>query len=291
MKVVGFTIVRNAVKYDYPVVEAIRSILPLCDEVVVSIGDSEDQTIELINSIDDPKLKIVHSEWDLTLRQGGKLLAEETNKAMAETSDDADWLIYIQADEIIPEDSHDIIRQSMERYLEQKEVDGLLLSYMHFYGSYDYYAASSKWYGHEIRVIRNHIGAYSYRDAQGFRKGDNEKLHVKSIDAYVYHYGWVKHPEKMQLKRQDFNKLYHDDAWVKANIPQIDQFDYHEAVTELRRFEGNHPEVMRERIQKLNWAFSYDISFNKVPFKDKIKLFLKQYLGWDLSYRNYRLLK
>ncbi len=34
MKVVGFTIIRNAVKYDYPVVEAITSVMPLCHKAI-----------------------------------------------------------------------------------------------------------------------------------------------------------------------------------------------------------------------------------------------------------------
>ena len=44
----GFTIVRNAVKLDYPIVPAIRSILDMCDEVVVNVGRSEDGTRELV---------------------------------------------------------------------------------------------------------------------------------------------------------------------------------------------------------------------------------------------------
>ena len=38
MKVSGFTFVRNVVKYDYPVVESIRSILPVVDEFIVNVG-------------------------------------------------------------------------------------------------------------------------------------------------------------------------------------------------------------------------------------------------------------
>jgi len=51
MKISGFTIIRNAIKNDYPVVEAITSILPVVDEMIVSVGDSEDDTEELIKSI------------------------------------------------------------------------------------------------------------------------------------------------------------------------------------------------------------------------------------------------
>ncbi|MBM3912615.1 MAG: glycosyltransferase family 2 protein, partial [Sphingomonadales bacterium] len=45
MKVSGFTFIRNAVLLDYPILEAIRSILPLCDEIVVAVGKSEDETL------------------------------------------------------------------------------------------------------------------------------------------------------------------------------------------------------------------------------------------------------
>ena len=69
MKVSGFTFVRNAVKYDYPVVESIRSILPVVDEFIVNIGRCEDGTLELIRSIGDPKIEIVESVWDATLRK------------------------------------------------------------------------------------------------------------------------------------------------------------------------------------------------------------------------------
>ena len=64
MKVAGFTFIRNAVKNDYPVVEAITSILPLCDEFVVALGNSDDGTGDLIRSINSPKIKIVNTVWD-----------------------------------------------------------------------------------------------------------------------------------------------------------------------------------------------------------------------------------
>jgi len=37
MKISGFTIIRNAVMNDYPVLEAIQSILPVVDEMVVLV--------------------------------------------------------------------------------------------------------------------------------------------------------------------------------------------------------------------------------------------------------------
>src|SRR4051812_33586569 len=116
MKVSGFTIVRNAIKYDYPIVEAITSILPLCDEVIVAVGKSEDETLQLIRSIGSPKIKIIETVWNESLREGGKVLADETNKAFAGIAADADWAFYIQGDEVIHEKYLPVIREAMEKY-------------------------------------------------------------------------------------------------------------------------------------------------------------------------------
>ena len=83
MKITGVTIIRNAQKNDYPVVEAISSILPVVDEMIISIDRGEDDTEQLIKSIVSDKIKLVYSTWDMSLREGGKVYAVETDKAMA----------------------------------------------------------------------------------------------------------------------------------------------------------------------------------------------------------------
>jgi len=74
MKVSGFSFVRNAVKLDYPVVESIMSILPMVEEFVISVGKSDDGTLEMIRALNEPKIKIIESIWDDSLRSGGKVL-------------------------------------------------------------------------------------------------------------------------------------------------------------------------------------------------------------------------
>lgn len=291
MKVSGFTFIKDAITYDYPIVESIRSILPICDEIVVAVGKSTDDTLDLIRSIDNPKIKIIETVWDETKRKGGRVLSQETDKAFAAISDDSDWAFYIQGDEVVHEQYLDTIRHAMQSQLDRKEVDGLLFKYKHFYGSYDYIGASSNWYQHEIRIVRNDRSIYSYRDAQGFRKADNCKLRVHPIDAYIYHYGWVKEPQAMQKKHINFNKYWHDDQWIEQNIIGTDEFDYNSAINELRAFEGTHPEVMQERISKKNWQFRHDISYSHKSTKDSIKAFLKKYMGINLEYQNYIVVK
>lgn len=290
MKVTGFTFIRNAIKYDYPVVESIRSILPVCDDFVVAVGNSEDGTLELIKNIDPGKIRIIETVWDDSLRTGGVVLAKETDKAFQAIGDDTDWCFYIQGDEVVHEQYLDNIHAGMQQWKDNKNVDGLLFKYLHFYGSYDYAGSSTKWYPHEIRIIRNDKRIYSYKDAQGFRKGNDEKLCVKPLDAYVYHYGWVKEPAAMQRKQEQFNKLWHDDEWVEKNVVKADAFDYAGHIDALELFKGTHPAVMQERINRLNWKFDYDISFNHLSLKEKLKKIAEKQLGLNLSYKNYKLI-
>ena len=290
MKVSGFTFIRNAIKYDYPIVEAILSILPICDEVVVVVGNSDDETLNLIRGIDS-KIIVVESIWDDSLREGGRVLAVETDKAFASISKDSDWAFYIQGDEVIHEKHLEEIKLSMEKNLHRDEVDGLLFDYKHFYGSYDFEGSSISWYLDEIRVIRNRKDIFSYRDAQGFRKLANEKLNVVKINAEVYHYGWVKPPDKMQSKQKTFNKLWHDDNWVNENVKNTESFDYLSNIRELAVFKGTHPKVMQKRINEKNWEFDYDISFNNSKIKDNLKRFLRRYLNIDIRYKNYNKIK
>ena len=289
MKISGFTIVRNAIKYDYPVVEAINSILPICDEFIVAVGNSDDDTLGLIKSISSPKIKIIATIWDDSLRQGGKVLALETNKAFAGVSADSDWCFYIQGDEVIHEKYLPSIKEGMEKWKDDEKVEGLLFDYKHFYGSYDYLGDSRRWYKKEIRIIRNDKSIFSYKDAQGFRK-HGEKLNVKQIDAEVYHYGWVKPPAAQQAKQKSFHKMWHDDTWMKENIADVNEFDY-SAIDSLEKFTGTHPQVMQERIKKMNWKFTHDPSKKKFPFKARLLYFLEKRLGWKLGeYKNYNII-
>ncbi len=286
MKVSGFTIIRNAIKFDFPVVEAISSVLPLCDEFIVAVGDCEDGTLELIQSINSPKIKIIRTVWEEEKYRSKNLqiLAVETDKAFKAISPDSDWAFYIQSDEALHEKYLDVTYKAMQQWKDDEKVEGLLFNYKHFYGSYDYLGAAPSWYRREVRIIRNRKDIFSYKDAQGFRKLPNEKLKVKLIDAEIFHYGYVRDPKKL-AEKLNFNQAMHSDDPTKT----IAFFNY-DAVDALSKFEGTHPAVMKERINKMNWIFDFDPSFNKMRWKDKFKLFTEKLTGKRIGeYKNYRL--
>ncbi|MFY7811875.1 MAG: glycosyltransferase family 2 protein [Flavobacterium sp.] len=249
MKIAGFTFIKNAVQNDYPIVEAMMSILPICDEFIVAVGKSDDDTLELIKSINSDKIKIVETVWDGDPSVWGENFRRETDKAISRISKDIDWCFYIQGDECVHEKYLETIKKEMEICLNNSKIEGLLFKYLHFYGSYDYVAVSRRWYRREIRIIKNIKGLHSYKDAQGFRI-DNRKIKVKLIDAFIYHYGWVKPPAGFNNKRAKKDTM---------TIANENDFDYGNA-DRLIYFNDTHPKVINEKLNNINWKFSFDLS-------------------------------
>jgi glycosyltransferase involved in cell wall biosynthesis len=290
MKIAGFTIIKNAVVNDFPIVEAIRSILPVVDELIVLIGDSTDETIALIESIGDPKIKIHHSVWNKNLRKGGAVLADETNKAFGLITEEYTWAFYIQGDEVIHEKYHPAIRAACEQYAFDTEVQGLLFRYKHFYGTYDYVGDSRKWYAHEIRIIRNNKMISAYRDAQGFRIGKT-KLPVALVDATVYHYGWVKSPEQMRKKQKESSVYWHDDVAMEKIKSSPDYYDF-TGFDSLEKFTGTHPNVMLDRIERKNWVIDLDVSKKKFSLKNKVLYYFEKLTGIrPFDFKNYKIIR
>ncbi|QDK82024.1 glycosyltransferase family 2 protein [Spirosoma sp. KCTC 42546] len=289
MKVAGFSFIRNAIQFDYPIVEAITSVLPLCDEFVIAVGDSDDDTLGLIKAIPSDKIRIIRSTWDDNAKAGGRVLALETDKALAAISPDADWAFYIQGDEVLHEQYIPVVKEAMQQYLTDKNVDGLLFKYLHFYGSYSYIGDSRRWYRREIRVIRNTGNVVSYKDAQGFRTKDNRKLKVKLIDAYIYHYGWVKPPETQKKRLRNANHFWNSSETIAQANAGVDTFEYSH-IDSLAHFTGTHPAVMQARVDRLNWPFTFDTSQKRYSPRVRFLTFIEKLIGWRIGeYRNYKL--
>ncbi len=292
MKVCGFTFIRNAVKFDFPVVEAINSVLPVCDHFVVAVGKSDDATLQLIKSVNPDKITVVETVWDESRRKGGQVYADETDKAFDAIPEEYDWCFYIQGDEVVHEKYLPEISTAMQVNLAKPEVDGLLFKYTHFYGSFDYVGNSRKWYRNEIRIIRNNKTIRSYRDAQGFRKND-EKLKVVPIDAYIYHYGWVRHPKFMQEKVDAVKAYYQElsDEDIKKMATE-EEFKYGESYDSVLPFTGTHPKVMNQRIERLNWDFEPDLLSVNMNLRYRIMYWVEKTFGKRLfEYRNYETIK
>ena len=264
MKISGFTFIRNAQILGYPLVESLLSIVPLCDEVIVAVGDSLDGTLDIINSLNEPKIRIIETIWDKNLKTGGKVYSQQTNLALSETI--GDWCIYLQADEVIHENDYDLILKDINIAENSVGIDALLFKYIHFYGSYDYIGTGRQWYRREIRAFRNTGLVVSWGDAQGFRKKTKSgfsKLTAHQSEAKIFHYGWVRPPKAQQKKLKLVHTYYNQDAEYQLSKVEENDFDYNSAY-ELLPFKGAHPLVMKSKISEdMDWTMNFDASKTK----------------------------
>src|SRR6266571_3910931 len=240
----GFTIVRNAVKIDFPIVPAIRSVLAVCDEVVVNVGKSEDDTRDLVASIGDPRVRILDTEWDFTKKN--IMLSIETQRAMDACR--GSWGIYIQADEVLHEAGAQILKESIAEWDKDERVEGLLVKYLHFYGAFDRIATSRRWYRREVRCIRLGKDIHPYQGAQGFRVGSGparRKIRARLTAAQMFHYGWARPARAINAKLQITQHMY---PWAADRLEQVRRRERLEWIPLLRPFTGSHPVVAREWI-------------------------------------------
>lgn len=238
MRVVGFSLVANAVRLDFPVLEALRSILPLVDELIVNVGPSGDGTRDLLESLAEPRVRLLDGAWDATA--GSAMLATETQRALDACR--GDWAIYIQADEVLHEAGLTPLRDAMAAARDDRRVDALLVDFVHFYGGEEWVAGGRSWYRREVRVVRPGIGLRSHQDAQGFRRGEGSgKPRARRSGATYHHYGWARPRAALMEKREIDNALYHAGRPGRAPLGAALPWE-----TGLRRFTGTHPAVMHD---------------------------------------------
>jgi glycosyltransferase involved in cell wall biosynthesis len=291
VRVSGFSFVRNAVDLYYPVVESIRSALPLCDEFVVAAGDSSDGTTDVLRSVDDPKLRLIETVWDQRQFVRGASNAVQTNIAL--DACDGDWCLYLQADEVLHEDDLAPLAARLRAYRDDPRVDGLVFEYLHFYADYDHVAVGHSWYRREVRVVRGGRGIRSWKSAQGFRRADGSKLRVVPAGARIFHYGWVRPPRRMTRKARALAEVHLGAEGAKGYVPDLDRGYDFGRLHGRERFTGTHPAVMRARIAACDWQVLPTETRRRhdQPLQRALSFVENRLLGFRLAeHRNYRLL-
>lgn len=271
MKISGFSFVKNAIKFGYPLRESIESLLPLVDEYIIACGDSDDGTTELVRSIDSPKIRIIETVWDAQAKSGGRIYAEQTNLALKECS--GDWCFYLQADEVLHEQDYDLIKSDLATANANDKIEAMLFRYIHFYGKYDLIGTGRQWYRREIRAFRNIQGVTSWGDAQGFRVANPDasfrKLKAMQSEANIYHYGWVRPPKNQFMKIRTTMKFYGGEDF-NPELADAEDFIYDGAYS-LTNFKGSHPKLMESKIATDRaWTDLIKIVPKVMPMKVKI---------------------
>lgn len=275
--------VKNADKLYYPIKEAIESILPICDEFIVALGDcdADDKTLEEIQKINSEKIKIINTVWDAEKFKRGTINAHQTN--IAKNAASGDWVFYLQADEVIHEKYLQEIKNLCKTYLNYEEVDGFLFKYKHFYGDYNHYIDAHTWYKNEIRLVRNKPDIYSYASAQSFKriknfdgfsyrtKENTSSLNVIDTEVFVYHYGWVRPPKYMQSKKKALASVHHGKEQTENEYKNKPENFHYGDLSKLKKFTYTHPNVMNNWIKKFDWADQLNYGKKQKPQREKMK--------------------
>jgi len=297
IKISATTYVRNGLKMMYPFIESIQSALPLVDEYIVVLGDSEDGSREAILNLKSEKIKIVDSVWDMTMREGGKLFALQSNIGLDHAR--GDWILHIQADEVIHENDLSKLKKCIGQYNDQPKVEGLLFPFLNFRGDYKHIHTGRQAHRFEIRAFKRNQLIRSYKDSQGFRKftslqtyaeGEKgEKLHVAKIVIPMFHYNYVRPPKQMKEKAKVFSSMYNNDEWIEKNFKDLAEFDFNQ-VDKLELFKGIHPKVMEEIIKNSDCGFVYDPSKSNSSLRHKILNRIEDITGYRIGeYKNYKI--
>ncbi len=286
MKVSGFTFLRNGQMLGYPFKESILSILPIVDEFIIALGPCEDDTEEIINSINSPKIKIIHTIWNENMQDRGYVYGQQ--KMIAQFNCSGDWAFYLEADEVVHEDDLKKIQQAMQKYKDNDEVEALVFDYLHFYGNKNSYLDSPGWYRQECRIIKNSIRTIApdglfWVVLEKNRKGRYPK--AAKIGATMYHYGWVRNEEQMNLKLKKVKK-YWKHQYKPIDYTQIDS-------SIIKEFKGTHPKAVQNWLPEANGVFKADPNYklSKKEKKHQAVKKIEKLLGINLSKKHFKLVK
>jgi hypothetical protein len=286
MKVSAFTFIKNGVILGYPFIQSIHSVLPIVDEFVINVGESDDDTLKLIKSIDSTKIRIIESKWNQNMKDKGYVYGQQ--KMISQFNCSGDWAFYVEGDEIYHEKDLKQIKSSMECHLEDSNVEALVLDFYHFYGNANTYLDSPGWYRSEARIIRTSCRSYApdglfWLILENNKKGRYPK--AKHTGVHCYHYGWVRSQNQMNLKSKQVQR-YWGKVHQKIEYTQMDSKIF-------KRFNGTHPKVIQDWLPKDLGLFKVDPSYKltKKQNKHRIMLKIEKFFNIDLSKKHYKLIK
>ena len=284
MKVSAFTFIKNGQILGYPFLQSIKSIISIVDEFVINVGESEDNTLEMIQSISDKKIRIIQSKWNDEMQDRGYVYGQQ--KMIAQFNCTGDWAFYIEGDEVYHERDLKKIKKSMELYLNDPNVEALVFNFSHFYGNANSVLNSPGWYRSEARIIKNSIRAYAPDGLFWLVLGYNKKGRypkAKHTGATCYHYGWVRSEKQMNLKSRKVQK-YWGGKPVQIDYTQMDQ-------SIIKEFKGSHPQIIKDWLPKGAGLYIADPNYKLTKKQKKHQMIIKfeKYFNLELSKKHYKL--
>ena len=208
----GILIIRNGELLKYPYIPAIKSICRLCNDVVVNVGDSEDDTLSKVKNLNIPNLRTIERKWNWLPTGDGRELAIQAN-ACVEYLNNKDWIIHLQADELVHENDHEQLRYICGTLpLKYSQVE---LFRTYFYKTLNTRLAKEELYlGRVFRPGTNWVGGDGMHLDRRF--GD-----VYRTDIKIWHYPRIGKEEDVTKKWRNLGLIFEGPEHV-AKLPQFE---------------------------------------------------------------------
>ena len=198
----GTFLVADGLKYDFCLLEALESLLDVCDQVAVTTFNDEDT--EAIRGRFRGRenwdlIQYPYAEWENHGARERYAYWKNTTAARLKT----DWHLSLEADEVLHESSAEAIREAIER-----PEEGFVMTRLNLWGDPEHYF--------DVEPERMPVGQEIIRmarrdyictdDAQGITVPGASWEFVDRI--LIYHMGFVRDPWIMAKKIQRVGEIY-----------------------------------------------------------------------------------
>ena len=203
-------VIKDAITNGYPFWESLESCLPFADEIVISEGYSDDDTLHFLKlfAVQHPgKVEIFHDYWGAIESPNGEAISVISNLNLRRCK--YEWIYYLQADEIIHPGNYSYIRMIADNDIPVNSVE---FWFVHFLGSWIPIGPLSvpDWpgfYNVAIRMVRNRDDIQLRGDAWTFGGETNPAMIAELAPRHLYHLAWV-FPENILQKRMSKANIY-----------------------------------------------------------------------------------
>lgn len=238
MTISGFTIARNAVRYNYPFRECLAAMRPLCDELLLAYDPTpDDGTDELAKQLaEELDLKLFVSKWNMDNFKGGTELGIQTDIAMEQCK--YEWNLYVQLDEAFHEDDVEKIKSFPEDL--PGDVTGIDFTRAYFFGNL--HTIRKDWSVPITRLTRK--GTHVYSDFDGMNCKPLTGRHIDS-GVWMFHYSRIGEADEISKRVRNLDGFYHPPETL---IPETELPEYDFKVRKWDNYskQENPPEVEGE---------------------------------------------
>lgn len=237
------TIISNAIRLDYPFQPWLECNAPVASEIVINVDSTcQDGTVELVRDLTHTleNVRILESPWNWENRVGGSELAIQSNLAIELCTQP--WVLYIQADEVLHEQQHPLLKATVESA--PADVTVFNLPRLYFWGRPD--TIRMDWTHYLPRLFRR--GSRSSSGDAMYTSGSGKPVPSK---ISLFHYSRMGDPAVISKRIATLDSLYHPQNTIQETGPYdyaLKSFDSFSSEAEpdvvpgkFARYNGDHP--------------------------------------------------